>query len=122
MALILALIVSIFILLALIVFYVVCWWKIYTKAGQPGWACIVPIYGIILYFKIIGKPWWWIFMLLIPIYGQIVIPIIMIHKLSKAFGHDVGFTLGLIFLSFIFIPILAFENSNYANPGTVIQL
>jgi hypothetical protein len=85
---------------------------IYNKAGKPWWAAIVPIYNIIVYLEIIGKPWWWLLLLLIP-FVNVIIGIIMIHGLSKAFGHGVGFTLGLIFLGFIFMPVLAFGKSKY---------
>jgi hypothetical protein len=105
----------ILIYLALIVFLFFCMWKVYTKAGKPGWACIVPIYNIIVLLEIVGKPWWWIILMLIPIVN-IVFVIIIMNNLSKVFGHGVGFTLGLIFLSFIFIPILALGSSQYTAP------
>jgi len=117
MGLILAVLIPILIFLAILVFYIICCWKIFTKAGQPGWAILIPIYDAIIMLKIVSKPWWWLLVIIIvPIYGWIVVPIQLIHKLSKAFGHDVGFTLGLIFLSFIFIPILAFEKNTYTKP------
>jgi hypothetical protein len=107
------------IVLAIAVFYIICEWKIFTKAGKPGWAIFIPIYNLIVYLEIIGKPWWHMFLLIIPIYGWIILPIMWTHKLSKVFGHDVGFTLGLIFLSFIFIPILALGDSQYTAPAAV---
>jgi hypothetical protein len=91
-------------------------WKIYTKAGKPGWACLIPIYSFIVFCEIAGKPWWTIFMLLIPIYG-IVVAIQVIHGVSKSFGKDGGFTAGLIFLPIIFYPILAFGKATYVGPG-----
>lgn len=99
-----------------IVLFVAAYWRIFTKAGQPGWAAIIPIYNIIVWLRIIGRPWWWIFLLFIPIVN-IVIEIMMIHELSKSYGHGVGFTLGLIFLSPIFILILAFGGSRYIGPA-----
>jgi hypothetical protein len=90
-------------------------WKIYTKAEQPGWACIIPIYSFYVMLKIIGKPWWWLLLLLIP--GvNIVIAIWSINLLSKSFGNGVGFTLGLLFLGFIFYPILGFGSARYIGP------
>jgi hypothetical protein len=67
--------------------------------------------------EIVGKQWWWMFIIaIVPIYGWIIVPIQLTHKLSKAFGHDVGFTLGLLFLGPIFYPILAFEKNTYTKP------
>jgi hypothetical protein len=97
---------------AVILFYIVSMWKVFEKAGQPGWASIVPIYNAIVLLQIAQKPIWWILLYFIPIVN-IVISVIVLHNISKNFGHDVGFTLGLIFLGFIFFPILAFGDSQY---------
>lgn len=103
--------------LAIVVFFVFCMWKIYEKAGQPGWACIIPIYSFIVRMKIIGKPWWWLLLLCIPVVN-IVILIWSINLLSKSFGKSEGFTVGLIFLGFIFYPILAFDKTiQYQGPA-----
>jgi uncharacterized protein DUF5684 len=99
-----------------IIFYIAAMWKVFTKAGQPGWAAIVPIYNGIVMLQIAGKPIWWILLYFIPIVN-IVISIIVLHSISKNFGHGVGFTLGLIFLGFIFIPILAWGESEYLGPN-----
>jgi len=103
---------SIILSIALGVLMLVAMWKIYSKAGQPGWAVIVPIYNIIVMLRIVNKPWWWILLFLIPIVN-IVLMIIVYHRLSQSFGQGVGFTLGLIFLSFIFVLILGFGNYSY---------
>lgn len=87
-------------------------WKVFNKAGKPGWACIVPLYNIIVLLEITGKPTWWILLMFIP-FVNIVIHIIVYHQLSLSFGKDSGFTVGLIFLPMIFIPILGFGNSVY---------
>jgi hypothetical protein len=102
--------------LVFIIFYAICGWKIFEKAGKPGWAAIIPIYNYIVLLEIVGKPWWWIFLLFIPFAG-IVFAIMVIHQASLSFGKDSGFTLGLIFLGFIFIPILAFGDATYQGPG-----
>jgi len=91
-------------------------WKVYTKAGKPGWACIVPIYNIIVLLEIVGKPIWWIFLFLIPCVN-IIFGIWTINLLSKSFGQGEGFTVGLIFLGFIFWPILGFGNYPYLGPA-----
>ncbi len=98
--------------LAIMVFAIVCHWKIYVKAGQPGWACIVPIYNIVVLLQIVNKPVWWIILMLIPIVN-IVIFIIILHRLSLSFGKGGGFTLGLLLLNIIFFAILAFDKSEY---------
>ena len=100
----------------LLVLLIASMWKIFTKAGQPGWASIVPIYNIVVLLKIVGKPLWWIILLLIPIVN-IVVAIIVTHQLSKSFGKGVGFTIGLIFLGIIFYPVLAFSDAEYIGPG-----
>ncbi|MDR2928348.1 MAG: DUF5684 domain-containing protein [Cytophagaceae bacterium] len=82
-------------------------WRIYSKANQPGWAAIIPIYQVIILLRIVERPWWWIFLFCIPI-ANIVFVVIVVHRLSKSFGRGVGFTLGLLFLPFIFFPLLAF--------------
>ena len=91
-------------------------WMTFVKAGEAGWKSIIPIYNFIVLLKIIGRPWWWILLFLIPIVN-IVILIIMWNGLSKSFGKGVGFTVGLIFLSFIFIPILGFGSAKYIGPS-----
>lgn len=107
---------SIVISLAIFVLMIVSLWKIFTKAGKPGWACIIPIYNIIVLLEIVGKPWWWLLLMLIPIVNM-VFAIWMLNLLSKSFGHEVGFTLGLLFLGFIFFPILGLGESKYVGPA-----
>jgi len=102
--------------LAIFVLMIASMWVVFTKAGQPGWAAIVPIYNIIVLLNIVGKPWWWLLLMLIPIVN-IVIAIIVYHNLSLSFGKGAGFTVGLIFLAIIFLPILAFGDAKYVGPG-----
>jgi hypothetical protein len=102
--------------IGIILLLIIAQWKIYEKAGQPGWAVIIPFYNLYILLKIVGKPGWWILLYFIPLVN-IVIAIMVTHRLSKSFGHDVGFTLGLIFLGFIFYPILGFGESRYLGPG-----
>jgi len=104
--------------LAIIILMIASIWTIFSKAGKPGWAAIIPIYNVIVLLEIVGKPWWWLLLFLIP-FANIVFLIIVIHKLSLSFGHEVGFTLGLIFLGIIFYPILGFGSSKYIGPGGV---
>lgn len=106
----------IIIYVAVFALMIVSMWKIFTKAGKPGWACIIPIYNIIVLLEIVGKPWWWLLLMLIPFVG-IVLGIWMLNLLSKSFGHGVGFTIGLLFLSFVFLPILGLGESKYLGPA-----
>ena len=104
------------IFLALLVFYIAAEWRIFSKAGQPGWAVIIPIYNTLVALKIVGRPWWWIFLFIIPIVN-IIVAIIVVNDLSKSFGHGIGFTLGLLFLGPIFTPILGYGGSKYVGPA-----
>ncbi len=96
----------------IIILIIVSMWKIYQKAGQPGWAAIVPIYNIVVMLHMVKKPVWWIILMFIPLVN-IVIAIIIPYNLAKVFGKGGWFTFGLIILPFIFYPILAFGKSKY---------
>ena len=98
--------------LALAVLGIVAMWKIFEKAGKPGWAAIIPFYNVYVLFEITWGNGWKFLFLLIPI-ANIVFAIITMVKLAKAFGKGGGFAVGLIFLSIIFYCILAFDQSQY---------
>ena len=108
-------IVGMVVYLAFIVFLVVSIWKVFAKAGEPGWAVLIPIYNAYVYLKIAGKPWWWLLLFLIPLVNLIIM-IIATLAFAKAFGKGVGFAIGMIFLGFIFYPILAFGDATYTKP------
>ena len=101
------------------IFMIITYWKLFDKAEQPGWASIIPIYQTLIILKVAKKPWWWIFIPvfgLIPIIGWIasfVIGILIMHGISTNFGKDGAYTVGLIFLPIVFLPILAFGSSIY---------
>jgi hypothetical protein len=97
------------------IFLIAAQWKIYTKAGQPGWACIIPIYNFYILLKIVGKPWWWLLLMLIP-FVNLIYAIWTVNMLSKSFGKDEGFTVGLLLLGIIFYPILGFGSAKYQGP------
>jgi hypothetical protein len=94
------------------VFEIASMWRMFEKAGKPGWAAIIPIYNAIVIIQIAGKPAWWFLLYLIPIVN-IVIAVIVMLNLARSFGKGTGFALGLIFLSGIFIPILAWGDAHY---------
>ena len=91
-------------------------WKIFEKAGKPGWTGLIPVYNIVVLLEIVGKPWWWILLLLVP-FVNIVIAIWTLHLLSLSFGQNAGFTIGLVILTFIFYPLLAFGEYRYQGPA-----
>ena len=87
-------------------------WKVFSKAGQPGWAVLIPIYNIYVLCKVAGRPGWWLLLMLIPLVN-LVIAIILNIDVAKNFGKGVGFGIGLIILPFIFYPILGFGSAQY---------
>ncbi|MGF7041470.1 DUF5684 domain-containing protein [Mucilaginibacter lappiensis] len=91
-------------------------WKVYEKAGKPGWAAIIPIYSHIVLLEIVGKPIWWIFLFLVPCVN-IIFAVWTINLLSKSFGQSEGFTVGLLLLPFVFFPVLGFGNYQYLGPS-----
>ena len=101
--------------LAVIIFIFAAMWKIYVKAGQEGWEAIIPIYNTYVLLKIVGKPWWWLLLMLIP-FVNIVLIIWTYNMLSKSFGKDEGFTVGLLLLGIVFFPILGFGEAKYLGP------
>ena len=114
----LAILIPLFIIgLAMAVLMIVSIWYVFVKAGEPGWAILIPIYNILIMIKVAGKPWWFILLMLIPIVN-IVIEIMVLFDLAKVFGKDTGFGFGLLFLSFIFLPILALGDAEYQGPLT----
>jgi hypothetical protein len=109
--------IAILLYVAIIVLMIISCWKIFTKAGKPGWACIIPIYNMIVMLEIVGKPWWWLLiMLFVPILN-IVFAIWVINLLSKSFGKGVGFTIGILLLGIIFIPVLGLGSATYQGPA-----
>lgn len=102
--------------LAIIVLVIAGMWKMFTKAGQPGWAAIIPILNLYLLCKIAGRPGWWLILMFIPIVNFVVSIIVMLD-IAKSFGKGVGFAIGLILLGFIFIPILGFGSAQYQGPA-----
>jgi hypothetical protein len=91
-------------------------WKLFEKANKPGWAAIIPIYNLVIFMEIIGKPWWWLLLWLIP-YLNIIWIIWGWNLMVKSFGKTEAFTIGVILLSIIFIPILGFGDSKYIGPA-----
>jgi len=87
-------------------------WKLFTKAGQPGWASLIPIYNFYILCKVAGRPGWWLLLMLIPFVNFVII-IILTIDIAKNFGKGVGFGIGMILLPFIFYPVLGFGSAQY---------
>jgi hypothetical protein len=92
-------------------------WKVFTKAGKPGWAAIIPIYNLIVILDIAGKPLWWIILFLVPLVN-IVVAFMTYVSLAERFGKGAGFGIGLMLLGFIFFPILGFGSAQYMGAQT----
>ena len=114
--------------LLLLAFGLLVQWKIYSKAGQPGWACLIPIYSTIIGLQVQRRPVWWLvffYILWVPIDLEIIQTVGFVACLimwifmgldyAKHFGKGMGFALGLIFpfTALIFYPILAFGSAQY---------
>lgn len=98
--------------LALVVVMIASMWKIFDKAGKPGWAAIIPIYNIIVLLEIIEKPIWWIVLFFLP-FANVVAAVLIDIELAKKFGKDALFGIGLLLLPIVFFPILAFGSARY---------
>jgi hypothetical protein len=129
--------------LALMAFYIITLWRIFTKAGQPGWAVLIPIYSAIVYLKIIGRSGAWLLvylflgmlygvgaylavtgnaaagglLVIVGLIGILVISIIDTHRLSKSFSQGAGFTVGLVLINIVFYALLAFGDYKYVGPN-----
>ena len=138
------------VLMAIGVLMIAGMWASFSKASEPGWACIVPIYGYVVMLRIAKRPEWWVLLFFISAVGALVsnaggdsqmiggliqligsivsliVGIIVAIDFAKAFGKGTGFGLGLVFLPFIFYPLLGFGDAEhrdsrkqYRKPKTV---
>ena len=101
-----------FIALAIVVFFIAAMWRVFTKAGHPGWAAIVPIYNMVVMAQIAGRPVWWVLLMFIPVVN-IAVTLIMAIDIAKNFGKGTGFGIGLWLFGFVFYPILGFGEAEY---------
>ena len=116
-------------IIAIYVVAVIGLWKMYVKAGRPGWAAIIPVYNWWVWVEIIGRPRWWFWAFLayillswIPIVGFIlgiamfVLFLLGCLDMAKCFGKGTGYGIGLWLLSMVFAPILGFGDAQYIGP------
>ena len=97
---------------AVVVLEVVALWQIFTKAGRPGWAALIPFYNMYVLLQVVHRPGWWVILWLIPYVGG-VITVIVFVELADVFGRSGWFGVGLIGLTPVFTPILGFGASRY---------
>lgn len=105
--------VALLIYVAIALLMIISLWKVFSKAGQPGWASIIPIYQTVVMLQVAGKPIWWIILLFVPI-ANIVIAIMMLAGIAKNFGKGGGFVVGMLLLPIIFWPMLGLGSAEYA--------
>ncbi len=98
--------------ISLSIISIIIYWKIFEKAGKPGWASLIPFYNAYLIFEICGFNGWMFLLMMIPFVNMVFLILLNIN-LAKVFGKDGGFAIGLLFLNIIFLGILAFGNSTY---------
>ena len=95
--------------LAILVISTVAIWKVFSRAGKPGWAALIPIYNFYVILKIGNQPGWWVILLFVPLVNIVIVTMALI-SLAQRFGRGAGFGLGLTFLPFLFFPLLAFRD------------
>jgi len=107
---------AVIVYLALVGFFVFVGWRLFEKAGKPGWAAVIPVYNIVVLLQIVGRPVWWVILMLIPIVNSVT-GIVVLLDLARSFGKGTGFGVGLILLGFVFGPILALGGATYVGPA-----
>jgi len=98
--------------IAILVVMVVSYWKIYVKAGKPGWAAIVPIYNIIILLEIVKKPVWWVILFFIPC-ANIVALVLVALEFVKVFGKPSWHAALMILVGIVYLPYIAFSDAKY---------
>jgi hypothetical protein len=101
--------------LAIVVLILASFWKVYAKAGRPGWFSLIPIYNVYVLLQMAGKPGWWLILCFVPI-ANIIVMILAVLGLARNFGKGGGFAVGLMLLPIIFYPILAFGDAQFSGP------
>ena len=102
--------------LGIVIYLLTCVWRVFAKAGQPGWAALIPIYNAYTLLKIVNRPGWWLLLFFIPGVNIVVNAIVQI-ELAKAFGKTTAFgVIGLFLFPYVGYAILAFDDSQYSRP------
>jgi Family of unknown function (DUF5684) len=103
-----------FVYLIIVVLIIASFWVVFTKANQPGWASLIPIYNLYIMSKMNGRSAVWTIVYLIPLIGQILLG----QDVAKSFGQSAGYGIGLWLLPFVFYPMLAFGSATYVGTPT----
>lgn len=102
--------------IAFIVLEVIGLWGVFAKAGRPGWWALVPIFDLFVLLRVVGRPWWLAVLFFVP-FVDLVVAIVVYYALAKSFGKGVAYTVGLLVLGFVFVPVLGFGSAEYLGPG-----
>jgi hypothetical protein len=97
---------------AIVISMIAGMWMTFTKAGEPGWGVLIPIYNVYIMTQIAKRPGWWVLLMFIP-FVNLIIQIIVHIGIAENFGKSAGFGIGLLFLPFIFYPMLGFGDAVY---------
>lgn len=95
--------------------FIIGMWKLYVKAGQPGWASLVPVYNIVVLLQIVGRPVWWVVLFFVPFVNFVMMLLVMID-LAKSFGQGAGMVV-LMLLGGIGFLALGFGGARYLGPA-----
>jgi len=115
---------SMIVYVAVVVLVIAGLWKVFVKAGKPGWAALIPFYNTIVLLEIAGKPLWWFVLFFIPLVNFVILVLVCIEVAAR-FGKSPLYGLGLALLGFIFFPMLGFGDATYrggSTPSTTDQL
>jgi Family of unknown function (DUF5684) len=102
--------------LSIIVLMIAGYWRLFEKAGQPGWAAIVPIYNVYILLKVVGRPGWWLILYFIPLVN-VVVDLVVSLDLASSFGRGAGYGVGVWLLPWIFVPVLGLGSAEYVAPA-----
>jgi hypothetical protein len=110
------------VMMAVAVVFIIGFWKVFVKAGQPGWAAIVPIYNAYVLTQIAGRPGWWVLLMMIP-FVNIVIALLLAIDIAKSFGQTPVFGVVMLFLlSGIGYLVLGFGSARYIGPAAAMAV
>ena len=98
--------------LAIFVLIVAGYWRVFEKAGLPGWGSLIPIYNLVLWMRVAGRPGWWVLLLLVP-FVNFIVYVLVSYEVALKFGKGIGYAVGLSFLPMIFYPALGFGSAQY---------
>lgn len=103
------------VVLAIAVISLVGMWKIFVKAGKPGWGAIIPIYNLYCLYEMSFGTGWLFLLSFVPCVNAVMM-IVMWIKLGQAFGKSAAFGIGILFFPFVFLPMLGFGDAQFVGP------